>query len=481
MPRFGKSASAAAARRPESRMGFPAGFTWGVASSAYQIEGAADVEGKGPSVWDEFCRVPGNIAGGHRGDVACDHFHRFRDDVALMKSLGVAAYRFSVSWPRVMPQGRGRVNEVGLGFYDRLVDSLLENGIEPWVTLFHWDYPLALMADGGWLERASADWFADYAAVVAGRLSDRVTHWMTLNEPQVFLGYGHFRGTHAPGLKLDTAELLRAAHHVLLAHGKGVQAIRAAAARKPTVGWAVVAVVSVPEDPDSPADVAAAREAMVSHDCAASVGEGFGINLWSNTWWNDPVFRGAYPEEGIALAGNDMPEIAPGDMALISQPLDFLGLNIYTAAVVRADGDGRPAVVPHPPATPLTAFKWPVVPSCLHWGPRFLHERYRAPIAITENGLSLPDWVALDGAVHDPQRIDYLARHLRELGAAIGSGTDVRGYFQWSILDNFEWAEGFRERFGLVHVDYETQQRTPKDSAFWYRDLIASNGHLLRG
>lgn len=460
-------------------MGFPVDFTWGVASSAYQIEGAMDVDGKGRSVWDEFCRLPGKVACGHRGDVACDHYHRYPEDVALMKSLGLDAYRFSVSWPRVMPEGRGRVNEAGLGFYDRLVDALLENGIEPWVTLFHWDYPQELMGEGGWLNRDSADWFAEYAAVVAERLSDRVTRWMTLNEPQVFVGYGHFRGEHAPGLKLTTRELLQASHHVLLAHGKGVRAIREVARKKPEIGWAVVAVVAVPENPESPADVDAARAMMVSLDCGGSVNAGFGVNVWSNTWWNDPVFRGAYPQEGIDLAGKDMPEIGADDMDCIAQPLDFLGLNIYTANVARA---GSPEPVPHPPSTPVTSFKWPVVPACLHWGPRFLHERYGVPVVITENGLSLPDWVSLDGAVHDPQRIDYLARHLRELAAAIDAGTDVRGYFQWSILDNFEWAEGYRERFGLVHVDYETQVRTLKDSALWYRDLIAARGGgLFRG
>lgn len=387
----------------------------------------------------------------------------------MIASLGAGAYRFSISWPRVMPEGTGRLNEAGISFYDRLTDELLGAGIEPWVTLFHWDYPSALQARGGWLERDSAEWFAEYAARVVLRISDRVARWMPLNEPQVFTGFGHVRGEHAPGTKLPLPETLRAAHNILLAHGKAVRAIRANAKLPPVIGLANVGVVSVPENPASEGDIAAARERMFAGDCTHSETLGFGPNVWSNTWWADPVFFGKYPEHGVAAAGAAMPEILPGDLETISEPIDFFGTNIYTGEIVRAVG-GAPETVPPTPATPLTGFQWTVVPESLRWGPRLLHERYRAPIVITENGVALPDWIAQDGKVRDPQRSDFLFRYLTELSRAVSDGADVRGYFQWSAFDNFEWAEGYHQRFGLIHVDYETQHRTLKDSAGWFRE-----------
>lgn len=453
-------------------MRFPKDFTWGVAAAAYQIEGAASTDGKGPSVWDEFCRQPGKVLDGHTGDVACDHYHRFREDVAMMRELGMRNYRFSISWPRVLPAGTGAVNGRGLDFYDQLVDELLAAGITPWATLFHWDFPHELLLRGGWLERESADWFADYAQVIAERLSDRVRHWMTLNEPQCFIGFGHATGTNAPGLKLSAAECLRAGHHVLLAHGKAVQVLRAAA-QGCMIGWAPVGVVSLPAE-ETQADIDAARRAMFSVSGGDATSMGMPPNLWSNTWWGDPVVFGAYPEDGILAAGDAMPEILPGDMETIRQPIDFYGANIYSGTRYRAGADGKPERMPHPSATPLSAFKWPIIPESLRWGPRFLHERYQLPVIVTENGVSLSDWVALDGHVHDPQRIDFLRRYLGELRRAIADGADVRGYFHWSVMDNFEWAEGYKQRFGLVHVDYETQARTPKDSAYWYRDFTTS-------
>ena len=460
-------------------MGFPETFAWGVAAAAYQIEGAAGEDGKGPSVWDEFAHTPGKVLDGHTGDVACDHFHRFREDVALMKSLEVPNYRFSVSWPRVMPDGTGAVNAKGLDFYDHLTDALLEAGIRPWATLFHWDFPLALMQRGGWWNRDSAGWFADYVRVVAERLSDRVSHWITLNEPQCFIGFGHALGTNAPGLKLPTADCLAIGHHVLLAHGKAVSVLRSHAKSTPIIGWAPVGVTSVPHDPQNPDDIEAARASMQFVDGGDAFAMGMPPNLWSNTWWGDPVVFGRYPEDGIAKAGSDMPAILHGDMEIISQPVDFYGANIYSATRWRMGENGKPELVPHSAATPLSAFKWPMVPEALRWGPRFLHERYELPVIVTENGVSLADWVALDGAVHDPQRVDFLTRHLRELRQAIAEGADVRGYFHWSILDNFEWAEGYKQRFGLIHVDYDTQRRTPKDSAAWFRELIRSRGAIL--
>jgi beta-glucosidase len=460
-------------------MDFPDDFTWGVAAAAYQIEGASATDGKGESVWDMFCKQPGKVLDGHTGDVACDHYHRYREDVGLMREIGAQAYRFSVSWPRVMPAGTGKINEVGLDFYDRLVDEICAAGIRPWATLFHWDYPYELFCRGGWLNRDSAEWFADYTKVVVERLSDRVQHWITLNEPQCFIGFGHALGTNAPGLKLGLAECLRAGHHVLLAHGKSVQVLRANALLPATIGWAPVGVTSVPAS-ESIEDIAAARASMGSTHGGDAASMGMHANLWSNTWWGDPVVFGNYPEDGIAAAGSAMPSFPDEDLKIISQPIDFYGANIYSGTLIKADKDGNPLRVPHPMNTPISAFKWPIVPDSLRWGPTFLHERYRLPVIITENGISLSDWPSMDGTVADPQRIDFLIRYLGALQVAINGGVDVRGYFPWSIMDNFEWAEGYKQRFGLIHVDYETQRRTLKDSANWYRDVIRSNGRILR-
>jgi beta-glucosidase len=451
---------------PATGPAFPKNFVWGAATAAYQIEGAAREDGRGLSVWDDFSHKPGNTWQGDTGDVACDHYHRYREDVALMRDLGLQAYRFSIAWPRVMPQGTGAVNEKGLAFYDCLVDELLAAGVQPWATLFHWDYPLALFNRGGWLNPDSPKWFADYAAIVVDRLSDRVSHWMTINEPQCFIGLGMFDGNHAPALSLTLKEALLAAHHVLLAHGLGVQTIRERAKTKPTVGWAVVGTVSYPAS-DSPANVEAARRATTGV---------FAKNLWNNSWWADPALLGRYPEDGLRLYGTDAPKFADAEMRTIHQPLDFYGVNIYQGDKVRAGKDGALERLPFPPGFPRTLFAWPVTPEALEWGPRFLYERYKTPIVVTENGMSNVDWVMADGKVHDPQRIDFLRRYLQAYRRAVDAGVDARGYFTWSLLDNFEWAEGYKHRFGLVYVDYETQKRTPKDSAAWYREVIRSNG-----
>jgi len=451
--------------------GFPKGFLWGAATSAYQIEGAAGEDGRGESIWDVFCRrghddvhrVPA-VWQGQSGAVACDHYHRYKEDVALMKEIGLRAYRFSISWPRVIPEGTGAVNPRGLEFYDRLVDELLAAGIEPWPTLFHWDFPQALYERGGWLKRESADWFAEYAAVVAERLADRVRNWMTLNEIQYIVRLGHETGVHAPGLKLGQAELLRIAHHLLLAHGKAVRTIRSRAKESVRVGWAPVGLTRIPVSADE-RDIEASRRAMFPE-----------TGLDGNDWWMDPVFFGKYPEQALAAVGADAPEIHPGDMETISEPLDFLGLNIYHGRFVRAGPDGESEVLPYADGHPVTAMKAFITPEALRWGPRHLWERYRKPVIITENGLSNADAVSLDGEVHDPQRIDFLTRYLREYRRAIADGVEALGYFAWSIMDNFEWQHGFRERFGLVYVDYPSQRRIPKDSARWYSEVIASNG-----
>jgi beta-glucosidase len=451
-------------------MSFPENFQWGAAAAAYQIEGAAFADGKGASVWDMLCRKPGAVAGGHTGDVACDHYHRYPEDVALMKAMGLKAYRLSISWPRVLPEGTGTPNAAGLAFYDRLVDTLLAAGIEPWVTLFHWDFPLALYYRGGWLNRDSAEWFADYAALVTEKLSDRVKSWMTLNEPQVYINSGHLEGRHAPGDKLPLREVIRAAHHTLLAHGRGVQAIRANTKQPCRIGYAPASHPKVPHT-DSPADLEAARRAF------------FAINqkhLANMSWWLDPVFFGEYPADGWRFYGADVPSIRAGDLELISQPVDFFGVNIYAGDSVRALPDGSFEQVPWPDTHPITAFEWPVVPQAMYHTTRFCHERYKKPIVVTENGLSCRDWVSTDGKVHDPQRIDFMRRYLLELERTIESGVPVEAYFHWSFIDNFEWARGYKERFGLIHCDYTTGTRTPKDSSYWYADVIRTNGASLR-
>jgi len=448
---------------------FPEGFTWGAATAAYQIEGAAREDGRGPSVWDAMCRRPGAIFDGHTGDVACDHYHRWREDVELMRLLGLKGYRMSISWPRVMPAGTGKVNPKGMAFYDRLIDALLDAGITPWVTLFHWDHPEALYDRGGWLSPDAPKWFADYASQVGKKLGDRVRHWITLNEPQCFIGIGHQDGGHAPGLKLGLRDILLAVFHVQLAHGMGVKALRASCRKRGLIGPAPISTFSLPAT-DSPRDVAAARKASMSIT---------GQNIWSITWWHDPIINGRYPEDGLRVFGNLVPKYSRRDMDTMRQPLDFFGVNIYRAGVVRAGKGGRVEGVPTPVGHPQTSFNWLVQPETHYWGPKFYYERYKLPIVITESGLSNPDWIARDGAVHDPQRIDYVGRHLVQLRRAIADGIPVKGYFHWSLLDNFEWGEGYRQRFGFIHIDFSTGKRTPKDSYYWYRHVIATNGGSL--
>lgn len=463
---------------------FPKNFTWGAATSAYQIEGGWDADGKGPSVWDAYCHdappagsvgnipgqiyTPGNVFNGHTGDVGPDHYHRFAEDVALMKAMGLKAYRFSMSWPRVIPAGDGKVNQAGLDFYSRLVDALLAAGIEPWVTLFHWDVPLWCYNRGSWLNREIAPAFAEYAAIVVDRLSDRVKNWMTINEPQIFLGPGENEGLQCSNARKGHAERLLAAHNTLLAHGRAVQAIRAHAKTPAQVGWAPIGRVKVPAT-GSAADIDAARtmtNAVATKD------------FWNNAWFADPVVFGRYPEDGLKLYGKDAPKPQPGDMDQIAQKLDFYGINVYDAEIWRA-GPSGPEQVGFPQGCPQNALRWNIIPEALYWGPKFLYERYKLPIVVTENGLTNLDWVDLDGRVRDPQRIDYTRRYLREFRRAGAEGVDIRGYFHWSLMDNFEWQHGYKERFGLIHIDYATGKRTLKDSAHWYRGVIESHGAAL--
>ncbi|MCF3652258.1 GH1 family beta-glucosidase [Synoicihabitans lomoniglobus] len=452
-------------------MNFPNNFTWGAAAAAYQIEGAWNEDGRGPSVWDVFSQTPGRVFENHNGNVACDHYHRWREDVALMKELGIKAYRLSLSWSRIMPDGTGAINEAGLKFYDELIDGLLAAGIQPWVTLFHWDMPQALQEKGGFLNRDMADWFGAYATVVAKRLGDRVKHWMTINEPPVIVGLGYQEGVFAPGLKCTHQECLLAAHNLLRAHGSAVQALRAHCVGPQQISIAHTSREPIPAT-RADADVEAARARYFG--CVEE-------RMWNLAWWADPIAFGKYPEEGLKNFAGKLPKITDADMALISQPIDYLAYNCYSGFKVAANDAGKAVDVPngHGIGNARGTLPWlSIAPDAIYWAARWQTERYNLPIVFSENGFCNTDFVQLDGKVHDPQRIDFVTRYLDAVSRAIADGADVGGYFYWSILDNFEWAEGYKDRFGLVHVDYETQVRTPKDSFYWYRDLIARNGAL---
>ena len=438
---------------------FPADFLWGAATAAYQIEGAWDEDGKGPSVWDTFSHTPGKVARGETGDVACDHYHRWRDDIELMRDLGLRAYRFSVSWPRVLPDGTGAANERGLDFYDRLVDGLLEADITPMLTLFHWDLPQPLQDRGGWGSRDTIDAFVAYADVVSARLGDRVPLWVTHNEPSVVAVDGHVVGEHAPGLR-DRALGLRVAHHLLVSHGLAVSAIRANA---PSSDVGIV-TNAWPQRPatDAPQDIAAAERQY-----AAEVG-----------WYLGPLYGKGYPQDIQAIYESLglMPTVLDGDMGAIAAPTDFLGLNYYSRSTVRADPTAEPfqtAGVDEPGE--YTETGWLVAPESLYdLLTRVWHDYRPAAIHIAENGAAFTDAVAADGGVHDDRRLAYLREHFLAARRAMDDGVPMRGYFVWSLLDNFEWAEGYDKRFGIVRVDFDTLERTVKDSGHWFRDVIAT-------
>ncbi|MEU5883908.1 GH1 family beta-glucosidase [Spirillospora sp. NPDC047279] len=439
---------------------FPPGFTWGAATSAYQIEGAVKEDGRSPSIWDTFCRVPGAVAGGDTGDVACDHYHRWQGDVALMKDLRLNAYRFSIAWPRVLPDGGGPPNPAGLAFYDRLVDALLESGLTPHATLYHWDLPQVLQDRGGWPERETARRFADYAAVVADTLGDRVRHWATLNEPLCSAWIGHLEGAMAPGLT-DLTAAVRASHHLLLAHGLGAQALRAAVPGA-QVGITNILTASEPAT-DREEDVAAARR----------------DDGHNNRWWLDPLHGRGYPADMLEVYGVE-PPAEPGDMETIAAPLDWLGVNYYRRSITVDDPSG-PAPYARPvthPGTPRTGMDWEVHPDRLESVLLRVHRDY-APRAmyVTENGAAYPDEVTPDGHVHDADRTAYLESHLAACARAARQGAPLEGYFVWSLMDNFEWAYGYAQRFGLVHVDFGTQARTIKDSGRRYAELIDAHLH----
>jgi len=455
---------------PDLRTAFPTAdlppsFTWGVATSAYQIEGATAEDGRTPSIWDTFSRAPGAVHNGDTGDVACDHYHRMPQDVALIKSLDVDTYRFSVSWPRVQPGGRGPVNPAGMAFYDRLVDELLAAGVDPWVTLYHWDLPQELEDDGGWPQRDTAHRFADYAMLVFDRLGDRVDTFTTLNEPWCSAWLGYNVGVHAPGRR-DFDAGIAAVHHLLLGHGLAVQRMRAAARPEHTFGITLNMGTADPAG-DSAADHAAARRA-----------DGMGLRIYL-----DPLRYGRYPADmvqDLADRGSAFP-VRDGDLDIVATPFDVLGVNFYFGQNFAGtdehgntvDQDGRPVVRRVLPDTARTAMDWPITPDRFTQLLVRLHRDYPGlPMVVTENGAAFDDAAETDGYVRDDDRTAYLAEHIAAVAAARAQGADVRGYFAWSLMDNFEWAEGYAKRFGIVHVDYATQRRTPKQSALWFRDTI---------
>ena len=440
---------------------FPEGFLWGVATAAYQIEGAWNEDGKGVSIWDTFSHTQGKIADGSTGDVACDHYLRWREDIALMKELGVKAYRFSIAWTRILPQGAGTVNPKGLGFYDRLVDGLLEANIKPFVTLYHWDLPQALQDIGGWANRDVAYYFADYAAVVAHKLGDRVKHWMTHNEPWVTTWGGHGAGTLAPGIK-NAKVALQVAHHLLLSHGLAIEVLRDLGDSETKVGI-VLTLSPVHPASDSEEDKAAAWR-----------NDGF-----HNRWFLDPIFVGSYPADMWEWFGQLVPEVKPGDMKIIGRRIDFLGVNYYTRGVVRHDPKGGMLKLSHVriESSEYTEMGWEVYPDGLYELLTRLNCEYKIPeFYITENGAAFKDEVTPDGKVHDERRLNYLREHFLRAHKAIRDGVPLKGYFVWSLMDNFEWAHGYTKRFGIVYVDYETQKRIVKDSGYWYKQVIAENG-----
>ena len=433
---------------------FPPGFLWGAGTAAYQIEGATDLDGRGESIWDRFCALPGKVRNGESGATACDFYHRYREDIALMRALGLTSFRLSVAWPRILPEGRGRVNQAGLDFYDRVIDELLENQIEPLVTLYHWDLPTALEDAGGWVERSTVEAFGEYVEIVARRLGDRVGLWLTQNEPWVIAWLGYGLGVHAPG-RSSAAEAIAAAHHVLLSHGRATEILRRESPGS-RVGVTVDLEMAYPAS-DDPEDVAACRE----------------FDGERNRWFLDPLFRAAYPSDVLERLAPVAPPVQTGDLEAIAVPIDFLGVNYYQRRVVARAADGGWRLV-HQDGSLHTDMGWEVSPNALFDLMRRLRDEYApAAIVVTENGASFSDARGHDGRVRDPERRDYVAAHLDALGRAIAAGVPVEGYFAWSLLDNFEWAHGYARRFGLVYVDYATLERVPKSSFYWYRDHIA--------
>jgi beta-glucosidase len=449
---------------PSHVITFPDGFIWGAATSAYQIEGAWNEDGKGESIWDRFSHTPGTIIDSSTGDVACDHYHRWREDIALMKELGLEAYRFSVSWPRILPAGWGKVNQAGIDFYSRLVDGLLEAGIQPFPTLYHWDLPQGLQDEGGWEARSTAEAFVEYADVLSHHLGDRVNHWITHNEPFSVAVMGYQRGEHAPGLT-NTPASLKVIHHLLLSHGWAVPVLR----RNSPDTEVGITLFFIP--------------VVIASSAAATFHIARQLDGHSNRWYLDPLYGRHYPADLVAdhiAAGNLPPDgltfVQPGDLDAIAAPTDFLGVNYYTAIVLKDEGGNQSPVSPEPDVE-CTEMGLPVNPDGLYWLLNRLYFEYQpGKLYITENGASYADGPGGDGRIRDERRLKYLREHFMAAYRAVECGVPLAGYFVWSLIDNFEWNRGYAQRFGIVWVDYQTQRRIPKDSALWYKQVIAENG-----
>jgi len=445
-------------------------FVWGAGTSAYQIEGAFNEDGRSPSIWDVFSHTPGKIERKHTGDVACDHYHRYKGDVKLLAELGVKAYRFSISWSRVLPNGIGNVNQKGLAFYDHLLDELERYGIEPYVTLYHWDLPQILFEKGGWLNPEIPSWFESFVDVVTKHFGKRVKNYITINEPQIIVEVGMHSHEHAPGIIYSTRECLQASHHILLAHGLAVRKIRQNVPGA-LIGFAPCSDSVVPPHND-PHSIEEARRLFfhLRKD-----------NFHVVTLFSDPVFLGDYPKEYYEMYQEVLPKMGKDDLKIISTPIDYCYQNVYTGAYCDLDASGKGYIRDFPIGSPQSNIVWEdVVPETTYWTPKFLYERYHKPIFIGENGMCCHDSISKDGKVHDPNRIDYMDRYLTELKKVQEDGIPVVGYFAWSLLDNFEWAWGYTKRFGIVYVDFGTQKRIPKDSFYFYRDTIATHGKNLR-
>lgn len=444
-------------------MSFRKDFVWGAATASYQIEGAAYEGGKGKSVWDTACENGHFVFERHTAKVGCDHYHRFREDVALMKEMGLKAYRFSVCWPRLMPHGTGELNPDGVRFYNELIDELLKAGIEPYITVFHWEYPYELFLKGGWLNPESPKWFEEYAANVAKLFSDRVKQFITVNEPQCFIGCGLYKAEHAPFLTYPPEEALIAWHNALKANGLATRAIRANARGHVEVGLTVATDILMPRTEED--RELAARENFILR----------GDNFFNNTLFTDPAVLGKYPEN-LAEEFNANFTYDPQDMQIIKCDPDFIGLNIYHGKYITSDGKGGMRTAEPGAQMHYTDMRWQYTSESLYYGPKAFYERYHLPVYITENGVAVTEWPSADGALHDPARIEYIRAYLHQLKRAADDGVDVRGYFYWSLLDNFEWKEGFSKRFGLIYVDYDTAERTMKDSAAYYASVIREKG-----
>lgn len=445
-------------------MSFDKSFVWGAATASYQIEGAAYDADKGLNIWDVASATKGKIFEGHSGEVGCDHFHRFREDVALMKQMGLQAYRFSINWARLMPDGTGKVSEAGKKFYLDLLEELTSAGIEPWITLFHWDYPYALYLRGSWLNPDSPAWFEEYAAVCAELFGTYTDKFILINEPQCFIGLGYAYGGHAPFLTLPTKEVMLCAHNVLLACGRAEKRIRAVCSHPVQIGFAQAYSPVMPTK-DSEYELAKKKSLSCARD------------FWGITYWTDPLIFGKYPEDALSWMKEEGFSFDEKDMKTIQSKIDFYGLNTYSGSYL-TEQDGKEVVPAVPPTVPKTDMRWNVYPDVLYYGPKYVYERYGLPIVYTENGVALTEWKDLNGEINDDCRIDFEKRYLRALHRA-AQEIPVKGYFYWSLMDNFEWAEGFSKKFGLIHIDYATGERTPKKSASWYQKVIESNGEEI--